>query len=84
MPNPDFFAECIQDAGENGNVAGIIVLMQQGGILKGIMFNKIWHCILFKQSENFLNIPHVVQPNWQFEYGPNILTSRFQKNKGLS
>ena len=50
----------------------------------GVMFNKIWHCVLFKQSENFLNRPHIVQPNWQFEYGPYILTSRFQKNKGLS
>ena len=57
--------------------------MQQREIFKGIMFNKIWHYVLFKQSENFLNRPHVVHPNWQFEYGPYILTTRFQKDKGL-
>jgi hypothetical protein len=41
-----FFLECIQDAGENADVAGIIVLMQQGEILKGIMCNKMALCFM--------------------------------------
>jgi hypothetical protein len=58
--------------------------MQQGEILKGIMLNKVGHCVLFSKSENYLTDLMFVRPSWQFEYGHYILTSRIQKNKGLS
>jgi hypothetical protein len=35
--------------------------MQEGMILKGIMFKKIYHNVLFNQSKNFLNRPNVCE-----------------------
>jgi hypothetical protein len=38
----------MRNGGKNGNVTGIVPLMQEGTILKGAMFNKIYlRCMRF-------------------------------------
>lgn len=65
---------CIDAAGRNF----------EGDNVENQYMNKVVHCVLFNQSENYLTDLMFVRPSWQFEYGPYILTSRIQKNKGLS
>ena len=59
---------------ENGNVAGIIVLVQEKTISKETTFNKIEYVRSFNQCENFLNRPRAL--NGAGLYGVRFISGR--------